>query len=199
MYENELVAGANYEHLFATYNATSQDPTTAPLTNSLFNMNTMQQFLALGQQTQNIATDSSLIYGDNFELSDDWIIMANILNLSSGQQAYLLWLWLDTAYSITYSRSGTTGPLASGSAQLGWLSMKGAQQFEGAMTTMMLEFPGFTFATALAQKFVSSNLSCSDWYTTILGWSSDHATALCADTLGIFSWTATNSQVVPQF
>jgi len=80
--------------------------------------------------------------------------MANILNLSSGQQAYLLWLWLDTAYSITYSRSDTTGTLASGSAQLGWLSMKGAQQFERTMTTMMLEFPGFTFATALAQKFV---------------------------------------------
>lgn len=131
MYVNDLIPGANYEHLFATYDVTSKDPTTAPPTNSLFNMNTMQQFLALGSQTQNIATDNTLIYGtdsnDNFELSDDWTIMANILNLDTAQQAYLLWLWLNTGYSITYSRTGESYTLASGSAELGWLTMKGAQ------------------------------------------------------------------------
>lgn len=33
------------------------------------------------------------------------------------------------------------------------------------MTTMLLEFPGFTYATALAQNYTLSGKSCSDWYT----------------------------------
>jgi len=66
MYESTLVAGANFEHLFATYNVTSQDTTTPPLMNSLFNATTMQEFLELGMSTPNIATNNTLIYNSNF-------------------------------------------------------------------------------------------------------------------------------------
>lgn len=188
MYESTLVAGSNFENLFATYDVASQDTTTPPLANSLFNASTMQQFLELGMSTQNIATNNSLVYGDNFILSDSWLIMASQLGLQTGQQAYLLYLWLATAYDITYARSTTTGSFGTGNSMIGQLTMKGAMQFENSMTTMFLEFPAFTFATALAQQFVSSGLSCNDWYTNNLGWETDKINLLCGDSKNIFNW-----------
>jgi hypothetical protein len=38
LYNNDFLTGVNYEHLFVTYDLTSQDPTTNPPPNSLFSM-----------------------------------------------------------------------------------------------------------------------------------------------------------------
>jgi len=89
--------------------------------------------------------------------------------------------------------------LATGNAQIGQLTMKGAMQFENAMTTMMLEFPAFTFATALAQQYTASGQSCNDWYTSNLGWQASTITALCGDSKNIFNWVNNGNQVVGQF
>ena len=48
--------------------------------------------------TPNIVYNNTLIVGQNFHLSDDWNIAANILGLDNSNQAYLLWLWMYDAY-----------------------------------------------------------------------------------------------------
>lgn len=142
LYNNELFDYVNYEHLFLTYDIYSQDPTTDPPTNSLFNLANFQALVKLGLETPNILTDTTITYGIDFDLNDDWYVLTYTLGLDSVQQTYFIWLWLNTAYELTYSRTKVGGD-----PQVGLISSIGAPAFEETMTIMQLEFPMFTYAS----------------------------------------------------
>ena len=92
--------------------------------------------------TPNIVKVVTYVYGVDFSLGADWIALKDSLGLSSVEQTYLIWLWLDTAYDMTYSRVQDGG-----NAQVGAISGIGANSFQDTMTTMMLELPMFTWAS----------------------------------------------------
>ena len=62
--------------------------------------------------------------------------------LNTPDQVYLIWLWLDTAYDLTLARTQDGGD-----AEIGTISGIGAPAFENTITTMMIEFPMFTYAS----------------------------------------------------
>lgn len=96
---SEVVPNVNYEYLFKTY---EYYPGTEPPLNSLFNIDNFKTLVYLGTNTQNILKNTTLVYGDDFDLGDDWFALTTSLGLSSIQQTYMIWLWLDTAYDMTY-------------------------------------------------------------------------------------------------
>lgn len=67
-----MIAGANYENLFATYDILSGNVRSEPPSNSLFNLNNFQMLVDLGMSTGNIMANTSLIYGVDFQLTDQW-------------------------------------------------------------------------------------------------------------------------------
>jgi hypothetical protein len=73
----------------------------------------------------NILKNTTLIYGDDFDLGDDRFVLTSTLGLSSIQQTYMIWLWLDTAFDMTYSRVQDGG-----NAQVGAISGLGAKTFQ---------------------------------------------------------------------
>jgi len=82
LYGNPLVNSSNYEHIFLTYDIYSNDPTSEPLVNSLFNTATFQTLINLGESTPNIVgADSSLVYGIDFYLNDEWYALTATLGL----------------------------------------------------------------------------------------------------------------------
>lgn len=88
--------------MFLTYDIYSNDPTTDPPTNSLFNLANFQALVKLGLETPNILTNTTVTYGVDFSLNDDWYALTVTLGLDSVQQTYLIWLWLNTAYELTF-------------------------------------------------------------------------------------------------
>jgi hypothetical protein len=54
----------------------------------------------------------------------------------------MIWLWIDTAWDLTFERTQDGGNL-----QYGVIGQLGAQAFQLAMTTMRLEVPLMTYAT----------------------------------------------------
>ena len=62
--------------------------------------------------------------------------------LNTPDQVYLIWLWLDTAYNLTLVRAQDGGD-----AEIGIISGMGAPALENTITTMMIEFPMFTYAS----------------------------------------------------
>jgi hypothetical protein len=84
LYNNDVLTSVNYEHLFLTYDIFSNDATTAPPSNSLFDMANMQLLISLGNATPNILK-SDQVYGVDFELSDDWYGLTNQLGLDFSQ------------------------------------------------------------------------------------------------------------------
>lgn len=60
--------------------------------------------VSLGNNTPNILTDTTLTYGTDFTLSSLWDDLTLTFGLADSMQTYLLWLWLDTAYTMSYSR-----------------------------------------------------------------------------------------------
>lgn len=166
LYNNDLFTNVNYEHLFLTYDIYSQDPTTDPPTNSLFNLANFQALVTLGLETPNILTNTTVTYGIDFDLNDDWYVLTYTLGLDSVQQTYMIWLWLNTAYDLTYSRTADGGD-----AQVGLISSIGAPAFEETMTIMQLEFPMFTYASqfniSYAANVTSSGQTCTSFYTML--------------------------------
>jgi hypothetical protein len=55
-------------------------------------------------KTPNILTNTTEIYNTTFTLSSEWITLTQTLGLATQEQTYLLWLWLDTALSVTWNR-----------------------------------------------------------------------------------------------
>lgn len=58
--------------------------------------------------TKNILKETNLTYDIDFSLDDEWYTLANRLGLNS-MQTYFVWLWLDTAYDMTFERTQNLG------------------------------------------------------------------------------------------
>lgn len=187
-YNNELFTNVNYEHLFLTYDIYSQDPTTDPPTNSLFNLANFQLLVTKGLSTPNILADPTLTYGVDFDLDDDWYVLTTTLGLDSVQQTYMIWLWLETAFALTYSRAKHGG-----TPQMGLIASVGASAFEDTMTIMQLEFPMFTYASqfniSYAANVTSSGQTCTSFYT-MLGFPQTQTDALCNDATNTFNFVS---------
>jgi hypothetical protein len=139
MYVDPALTDSNYEHLFLTYDIFSGDPTSDPPANSLFNITNFQMLVNLGMSTPNIIYDSSLIYGQSFNLSSEWTVLTQNLGLSSEQQTYMLWLWLDIGLWVSYSGNVDY--------EFGLITNNGAWTFASNMAQMQLEFPMFIMAS----------------------------------------------------
>jgi len=65
LFVDQATPGVNYEHLFLTYDIYTNNPTSAPPSNSLYDLANFQQLLALGQSTPNIlsAAQKTMIFG----------------------------------------------------------------------------------------------------------------------------------------
>lgn len=195
-YVNDVIPGVNFEYLFLTYDQ-SIAPGSDPAVNSLFNIGTFQALVTAGLSAPNILTDPTLVYGTDFSLGDDWFFVTSMLGLSSVQQTYMLWLWLDTAYSQTYARIPDGG-----SPQVGIISGVGAPAFEDTITTMTLELPLFTYASQFNISYAANvtdtgiNQTCESFYTMLIPSKASAVTALCNDPDGIFNfvYNATNYQ-----
>ena len=134
------------EYLFNLTNSELGDPSES----SLFNVNTLQALVTLGQSTPNIISNRTESYGtgeSDFNLTA-WNETAITLGLNEpgsdseyeiGQKrAYLIWLWMYTAKNITFERET--------SYQMGVIGKLGSEAFENSMTNMKLDFPMLTIA-----------------------------------------------------
>lgn len=79
MYRSTSDPTNNMEHLFNLF-----DPVTGadPAANSLFNLNTLQKLVSLGQVVPNIINEPTLTYDTDFTLSEEWTELAKTLELS---------------------------------------------------------------------------------------------------------------------
>lgn len=68
LYKDDTIPEANYFNLFELYDADGNDPDKT----SLFNLDNLKMLIDLGHSTPNVLNDTSLVYGDDFTLSDDW-------------------------------------------------------------------------------------------------------------------------------
>lgn len=80
-----------------------------PPSNSLFDIENLQTLVSLGKSTTNILTNTTAVYGSDFTLGDEWFILTTRLGLDSVMQTYFIWLWLETAYTQTFSRVQNKG------------------------------------------------------------------------------------------
>ena len=112
----------NYEYLFST------DPSEI---RSLFYNENLQVLINLGYNTPNIVTDPTLVFGTDFTLSATWDTATTSLGLADSKQTYLLWLWLNTAYTLSFERTNDGG-----NSQYGIISGMGSEAFYDTMTTM---------------------------------------------------------------
>ena len=96
----------NYEYLFTLKNSSGGDPDP----HSLFNVQTLMKLCELGENVTNIITEPDKTYDVDFNLSADgnWTSLADTLRLSV-RQTYVIWLWMDTAYNLTFARTADKG------------------------------------------------------------------------------------------
>jgi hypothetical protein len=177
----------NYDYLFATFD-TSVAPGTEPPANSLFNMQNMRMLVQLGKSTPNICTDNTLIYDSNFTLPSMWNNMTYYLGLDYVEQTYMLWLWLDTAYNITFNRMDIGG-----NNQFGNVGVLASKTLKNTIATMQIELPMFILASQFNMTYwqgvQSSNWNCTNFYETQLSFPSTQAIALCTnDTSNTFNF-----------
>ena len=177
MYRSKSDPTVNMEHLFTLINP---DDNGDPAANSLFNLTSLQALINAGQNTVNVILSPDQTITDEI-LGDEWAALAETFALNDpdsnigSKRAYLLWLWMQTAWDLTFARTQTPG----GSFQIGVIGTLGATAFSTEMTTMSLEFPMLTLSSVVAQDFKDSGLDCSGFYTTNLGLTDDQATPLC--------------------
>ena len=133
----------NYEYLFTLKNSSGGDPDP----HSLFNVQTLMKLCELGENVTNIITEPDKTYDVDFNLSADgnWTSLADTLGLSV-RQTYVIWLWMDTAYNLTFARTADKGD-----TQIGIIGTLGASAFNVTMNQMQLEVPMFTIAEELTQ------------------------------------------------
>ena len=153
MYRSKSDPNINMEHLFTLSNPLDGGD---PAENSLFNLTTLQALVKAGQETPNIILNKDIKYLDDFTLGQEWTNLAEILDLSDAgsqdgigtKRAYMLWLWMKTAWDLTFARTQNGG-----SFQIGVIGTLGATAFNAEMTTMSLEMPMLTIATQMEQDF----------------------------------------------
>ena len=105
----------------------------------------------------NTPSDREKVFGTDFTL-DDWADIAKTLELNDGddysgllvgkKRAYMIWLWLNTAYQQSFEQVQNGG-----SYQSGVNSKLQAKAFQDVMTNMQLEFPMLTIAQQIASQF----------------------------------------------
>lgn len=101
LYATKSVPGVNYEYLFLTYDLTLGKGSD-PASNSLFCLDNFKALVTAGLNTPNILKNPELTYGIDFDLGDDWYAISTALGGLNNMQTYLIWLWLDTAYDMTF-------------------------------------------------------------------------------------------------
>jgi hypothetical protein len=110
MYRDKFDKTVNMEYLFTLVDPI--DETSDPAENSLFNLTSLQALVKAGQETQNIILNKELTYIKDFTLSQDWTNLAELFDLSDPgvqddigtRRAYLLWLWMQTAWDLTFEQ-----------------------------------------------------------------------------------------------
>ena len=95
----------NFENLFDLTNADGGDPDES----SLFNIQTLKQFVEMGDDVPNIIKTPIQVYGETFNLPDTWTVLAQKLKLDDEKQLYMIWLWLETALELTFLRTQDGG------------------------------------------------------------------------------------------
>ena len=100
MYVDTTNTSSNYEYLFNLTDGADGDPGPG----SLFCIQTLKQFVTLGEAAPNILKDTSLVYGVSFTLVEDWTALTATLGFNDVKQTYMMWLWLDTAWDLTFAR-----------------------------------------------------------------------------------------------
>ena len=100
----------------------------------------------MGQNTTNIVKHPEKTYGVDFDIDNDenWIQLQTYLGLKEVRQAYVIWLWMETAYDYTFARVQSGGDV-----EIGVLGTLGATALNVTMTQMQLEFPMLTIAEQL--------------------------------------------------
>ena len=86
----------------------------------------------------------------------------------------MLWLWMKTAWNLTFEQSQNNG-----NYQIGVIGTLGSKALRNMMTTMELELPMLTFADKIADNFTQSKTTCEDFYMTNLGLYDNQTVALC--------------------
>ena len=172
----------NYEYLFDLEGADGGDPDA----NSLFNITTLQMLVDLGTATPNIIKNPELTYGVDFDINDiqygNWTELQTNLGLPEVRQAYVIWLWMDTAYNQTFARVQSGGD-----TEIGILGTLGATAFNVTMNQMQLEFPMLTISEQLVQDISTvygldiDNATCNTIYTDTFKLTADQALELCAN------------------
>jgi hypothetical protein len=130
MYRDKSDTSVNMEYLF-NLGSPFVEGEDDPPANSLFNLTTLQTIVCLGNATPNIVgADKDKIYGVDFTLSQDWVNLANLLELydegteHSGiavKRTYMIWLWMTTLWDQTFARKPDGG-----SYQMGIIGTLGA-------------------------------------------------------------------------
>ena len=165
MYNDVTDTSANMEYLFDLV-----DPVTGgdPPQTSLFNLTTLKYLVEAGQNTPNIIANPELVYIQDFTLGQEWVNIAAMLQLYDPadpagtvgtRRAYNLWLWMSSAWNMTFTREPEGG-----SYQIGVIGTLGATAFEETMNIMSLEVPMLTIATQLEIDYNDSGYNCHDFY-----------------------------------
>ena len=130
MYNSESDPTVNMEYLF---NLVDPDTGGDPAENSLFNLTTLKYLVDAGQKTPNIIQDKDLVYLEDFTLGQEWVNLAELLGLGDPtnststigtRRAYMIWLWMTTAWDLTFTREPEGG-----SYQIGVIGTLGATAF----------------------------------------------------------------------
>lgn len=111
MYRSTVDPTVNMEHLFTLVDPI--DGKSDPAGDSLFNLTSLQYLVKTGQETANIIKSPDLIITKDFELGQDWTDLGKLFNLNDDdanddvgiKRAYLLWLWMTTAWDLTFEQS----------------------------------------------------------------------------------------------
>ena len=139
LYNNVSEPGTNFENLFCNYDLTS-GVFSEPPSNSLFNIQNMQQLVSLGESTANIMVNTTETFNSSFTLSSEWTTLTQNLGLTDTKQTYLLWLWLWNAQKTSFQ-------LNTGKNGIGYIGQIGSAAFEDMVSVMQLEVPLFTIAS----------------------------------------------------
>ena len=71
LYNNLSDPNSNYEYLFNLTNSVGGDPDPS----SFFNVQTLKQFIDLGDAVPNILKNTTLVFGVDFVLSEAWVTL----------------------------------------------------------------------------------------------------------------------------
>lgn len=131
--------------------------------------------MSLGEAAPNILKEPDLVYGVSFVLSEDWTTLTATLGFSDVKQTYMMWLWLNTAWDLTFERIQDGG-----NVQTGVIGTLGATAFEDTISYMRLELPLMTLATQM-QIYLGAAPNCTSFYMTNMKLSNETSQLLCAD------------------